>query len=308
MHPPAWRRPTTLVALLALLTPGPVPGQALDPELVSGLRQVREGDYEGAVVTLDAVARRLAADKSRRPDLLEAYVNLGVALIALDQRTAAKDRFRLALALDPKLDLPSDRYSPKVLGAFAEARRDLTAEVAARAAREKAEAKPKGGSWKLPLVLLGAGGAAAGVVVLATKGGGASGDGARFIGAAFEPPVVDCPNGDIEKPLTVTITVYAEGGRNSTMINSVSVQLRIEESPLLPSEKGFASGRPATISPTSVPAGSSVSLRVETTLLCTNGEGDAPRYNRWSGHLILSTPGGLVNLDTATQWLQVNIP
>ena len=308
MHPPAWRRAATAVALLALLTPGPLPGQAADPELAAGLRQVREGDFEGAVVTLDAVARRLAADKSRRRDLLEAYVNLGVALVALDQRTAAKDRFRLALALDPKLELPSDRYSPKVIGAFAEARRDATAEAAARAAKGTAEPKPKGGSSKLPLVLLGAGGAAAGVVVLATKGGDASGDGARFIGAAFEPPVVDCPNGDIEKPLTVVITVFAEGGRSSTMINSVSVMLRIEESPLVPSEKGFASGRPAMIGPTTVPAGSSVSLRVETTLLCTNGEGDTPRYNRWSGHLILSTLGGLVSLDTATPWLQVNIP
>ncbi|HEX9203014.1 MAG TPA: hypothetical protein VF964_03550, partial [Vicinamibacteria bacterium] len=110
MHPAAWRRAATAVALLALLTPGTLPGQAADPELAAGLRQVREGDFEGAVVTLDAVTRRLAADRSRRPDLLEAYVNLGVALIALDQRTAAKDRFRLALALDPKLDLPSDRY------------------------------------------------------------------------------------------------------------------------------------------------------------------------------------------------------
>jgi hypothetical protein len=308
IHPPAWRRAAAAVALLALLAPGPLPGQAADPELAAGLRQVREGDFESAVVTLDAVARRLAADKSRRPDLLEAYVNLGVALVALDQRTAAKDRFRLALALDPKLELPSDRYSPKVLGAFAEARRDLTAEVAARAAKEKAEAKPKGGSSKLPLVLLGAGGAAAGVVVLATKGGTASGNDARFIGAAFEPPVVECPNGDIEKPLKVFITVYAEGGRSSTMINSVAVQLRIEESPLVTSEVGFASGFPATISPASVPAGSNVSLKVETSILCSNAVGDTPRYNRWSGHLILSTPAGLVSRDTATPWLQVNIP
>ena len=308
MHPPAWRRAATAVALLALLTPGTLPGQAADPELAAGLRQVREGDFEGAVVTLDAVARRLAADKSRRPDLLEAYVSLGVALIALDQRTAAKDRFRLALALDPKLELSAARYSPKVLGAFAEARRDLTAEVAARAAKEKAEAKPKGGSSKLPLILLGGAGAAAGVVVLATKGGGASGDGARFVGAAFEPPVAECPNGDFDEPMKVFIAVYAEGGRSSTTISRVTVQLRIEESSLVPSEVGFASGSPATITPTSVPAGSNVSLKVETSIVCSNAVGDAPRYNRWSGHLILSTPAGLISRDTATPWLQVNIP
>jgi len=308
MHPPAWRRAATLLALLTLLAPGPLPCQAADPELAAGLRQVREGDYEGAVVTLDAVTRRLAGDKSRRPDLIEAYVNLGVALVALDQRTPAKDRFRLAIGLDPKLELSAARYSPKVLAAFAEARREAAAEAAARKAQGTAEAKPKGGSSKLPLVLLGVGGAAAGAVVLATRGGDTSGDGARFIGAVFEPPVVECPNGDIDKPLTVTITVYAEGGRNATRINAVTAALRIEESPALPSEEGFAISRDATISPTLVPPGSSTSLKVETTLICSNGAGDAPRYNRWSGHLTLSIPGGLVFLDTKTQWLQVNIP
>jgi hypothetical protein len=306
--PPPWRRAATLVAVLALLTPGQLPGQAADPDLTTGLRQVSEGDYEGAVVTLDAVARRLAGDKSRRRDLIEAYVNLGVALVALDQRTPGKERFRLALALDPKLELSSDRYSPKVLGVFAEARRDLTAEAAAAKTEGSAEPKTKGGSSKLPFILLGTAGAAAGGIALATKGGGSSGDGARFVGAAFEPPVVECPNGDIQKPLKVFITVFAEGGRSSTMINSVNVQLRIEESPLVPSEIGFASGFPATISPASVPAGSNMSLKVETSILCSNAVGDTPRYNRWSGHLILSTADGLVNRDTATPFLQVNIP
>ena len=308
MHPPAWRRAATAVALLALLTPGPLPGQAADPELAAGLRQVREGDFEGAVLTLDAVARRLAADKSRRPDLLEAYVNLGVALVALDQRTAAKDRFRLALALDPKLELPSDRYSPKVLGAFAEARRDLTAEVAARAAKEKAEAKPKGGSSKLPFLLLGAGGAAAGVVVLATKGGGASGDGATFQGATFSPAVIECPNGDIKKPLAVGITIFAEGGRSATTITAASVVLKIETSPDVPSEIGTATEvTEARVTPSTVPAGASVTLRADTTLLCSNAPGDNRRYNEWSGRITLVTDHGPVLVETVNP-LHVDIP
>ncbi len=307
MHPPAWRRAATAVALLALLTPGPLRGQAADPELAAGLRQVQEGDFEGAVVTLDAVTRRLAADKSRRPDLLEAYVNLGVALIALDQRTAAKDRFRLALALDPKLELPSDRYSPKVLGAFAEARRDLTAEVAARAAKEKAEAKPKGGSSKLPLVLLGAGGAAAGVVVLA-KGGSASGDGATFNGATFSPAVIECPNGDIGKPLAVGITIFAEGGRSATTITAASIVLKIETSPDVPSEIGRATEvTEARVTPSTVPAGASVTLRADTTLLCSNAAGDKFRYNEWSGRITLRTDHGPVFVETVNP-LHVDIP
>jgi hypothetical protein len=306
--PPVWRRAATTIVLLALLTPGTLPGQAADPDLATGLRQVSEGDYEGAVVTLDAVARRLAGDQSRRRDLTEAYVNLGIALVALDQGTPAKDRFRQAVALDPKLELSPTRYSPKVLAAFSEARREAAEEAAASKAKATPEPKAKGSSSKLPFILLGTAGAAAGGIALATKGGGSSGDGARFVGAAFEPPVVECPNGDIQKPLKVFITVFAEGGRSSTMINSVNVQLRIEESPLVPSEIGFASGFPATISPASVPAGSNVSLKVETSILCSNAVGDTPRYNRWSGHLILSTADGLVNRDTATPFLQVNIP
>ncbi len=307
VHPPEWRRAATAVVLLALLTPGPLPGQAADPELASGLRQVREGDFEGAVVTLDAVARRLAADKSRRRDLLEAYVNLGVALVALDQRTAAKDRFRLALALDPKLELLSDRYSPKVLGAFAEARRDATAEAAARARKGTPEPRSKGGSSKLPLLLLGAGGAAAGVVVLATKGGTASGNDARFIGARFGTSVVVCPNGDLGVPIKVTIMVDAVGGRDATRINAVKAVLTIRSSPNVPSEEGFSSGEAAGIMPDTVPSGASVSLQVDTSILCFNGPGDPPRVQEWSGALTLSTSNGLVLLDTVDR-LHVNIP
>jgi hypothetical protein len=293
--------------LLALLTPGPLPGQAADPELAAGLRQVREGDYEGAVVTLDAVARRLAGDESRRRDLLEAYVNLGVALVALDQRTAAKDRFRLAIGLDPKLELPSDRYSPKVLGVFAEARREA-AEAAARKTKGTAEPKAKGGSSKLPLVLLGAGGAAAGVVALATRGGGSSGDGATFNGASFSPLVVDCLNGNVEKPLPVTIIIYAVGGRSATTITSASVVLIIKVSPDVPSEVGTASPMTeARITPSTVPAGASLSLRADTMLLCSNAAGDKSRYNEWSGRLTLVTDRGPVALETV-DLLHINIP
>ena len=304
--PPPWRRAATLVAVLALLTPGPLPGQAADPELAAGLRQVREGDFEGAVVTLDAVARRLAADTSRRADLIEAYVNLGVALVALDQRTPAKERFRSALALDPKLELTSDRYSPKVLGVFAEARREAAAEAAARRTRA-AEPKAKGGSSKLPFILLGAAGAAAGVVALATRGGGKSGESARFNGAQFGSGVVVCPNGNVNQPIKVMITVDAVGGRSATAINSVKAVLTIRVSPNVPSEVGFASDQLASVVPNTVPPAASVSLLVETSILCSNGEGDAPRVQEWSGTLTLSTPNGPIVLETVDR-LHVNIP
>ena len=49
-------------ALIAVLVAGPLLAQAPDPELAAGVRQVSEGDFEGAVLTLDAAARRLAAE------------------------------------------------------------------------------------------------------------------------------------------------------------------------------------------------------------------------------------------------------
>src|SRR5206468_7288519 len=128
-----------------------------------------------------------------------------------------------------------------------------------------AEPKAKGGSSKLPLILLGAGGAVAGVVVLATKGGATSGDGATFNGATFSPAVIECPNGDIEKPLGVGITLFAEGGRSATTITAASVVLKIETSPDVPSEIGRATEvTEAGVTPSTVPAGASVTLRADT--------------------------------------------
>ena len=70
---------------------------------------------------------------------------------------------------------------------------------------------------------------------------------------------------------------------------------------------GFASNAPASVSPQSVPAAASVTLRIDTTLLCGNGADDEPRFNEWSGRLTLATSSGLVTLETADR-LRVNIP
>lgn len=297
------------MAVLSLLAPSPLPAQSKDPDLAAGLRQVREGDFEGAVLTLDAVTQRLAREGGRPQDLVAAYVNLAVAFVALDQRTAARQRFRRALELDPKLELGPDRYSPKVLGVFEEARREATAEAASREAKPVAAPKAKSGGSKLPLILLGAGGVVAGAVALGTGGGGGgTGTGeARFTGARFGTPVLDCPDGTTSLGLPVLIMVDAVGGQASTTVTSVSVVLIIAASPSLPSEVGFASSAAATINPSSVPPGAMVSLRVDTSLLCGNGPGDAPRVNEWMGRLTLSTANGPFTLETADR-MRVNIP
>ena len=293
--------------LVAVLTAGPLLAQATDPELAAGMRQVSEGDFEGAVLTLDAAARRLAADGTRKGDLVQAYVHLGIALVALDQRSAARERFRLAVALDPRLTLGPERYSPKVIGVFEEARREAAAETARAAEAKAGPAKPRGGgSSKVAWAALGVAGVAGGIV-LVTRGGSGTVTQARFTGARFETPVLGCPDGSVNLPLKLSILVDAEGGSAATAVTSVSAVLIIKESPAVPGEVGFASNAPASVSPPSVPARTSTSLRVETTLLCGNGVGDEGRFNVWSGKLTLATSAGPVTLDTVDT-LRVNIP
>lgn len=300
------RRVMATVLVAVLIIAGPLQAQPTDPELAAGIRQVSEGDFEGAVVTLDAAARRLAADGNRKAELIQAYVHLGIALVALEQRSAARDRFGLALALDPQLTLGPDRHSPKVIGVFEEARRA----AAARAAEAKASAKPTGGGGASKAVWVGLGVAAvAGGIVLATRGNdqGPPATQARFTNTRFGTPVLTCPDGAANQPLDLSILVDAVGGSTATTVTSVSAVLIIRESPAVPGEVGFASNAPASVTPQSVPAGSSVSLRVDTTLLCGNGVGDVARFNTWSGTLTLATSSGLVTLETADR-LRVNIP
>jgi hypothetical protein len=297
-------------ALMAALIAGPVLAQATDPELAAGMRQVSEGDFEGAVLTLDAAARRLAADGTRKDDLVQAYVHLGIAFVALDQRSAARERFRLALALEPPLTLSPERYSPKVIGVFEEARREAAAETARVAEAKAGPTKPAkgGGSSKAIWVALGVAGAAGGIV-LATRGNdqGPPGTQARFTGAHFGTPVLGCPDGAANLPLPLSILVDAQGGSTATTVTTVSAVLIIVASPAFPGEVGFASNASATVSPQSVAANASVTLRVDTTLLCGNGAGDEARFNEWSGRLTLATSSGLVTLETADR-LRVNIP
>lgn len=308
-RPPGWRRGVTIATVVALLAPALLPAQSTDPDLAAGLRQVTEGDFEGAIATLDAAARRLAADPRRKAEVLEAYVHLGIALVALDQRGAARERFRLALALDPQLTLSPDRYSPKVIAVLDETRRE--AEAAKRAAGPSpAKPQKRGGASKAALVVLGLGGAVAGGIAIAHRSqtnGRPPVTPITFTGARFGTPVLGCPDGAVNLLLPLNILVDAVGGSTPTSIGAVSAVLIIVSSPAGPGEVGFASNAPATVSPATVPAGTNTTLRVDTTLLCSNGAADDARFNEWTGRLTLQTSAGLFTLETADR-LRVNIP
>ncbi|HET7295443.1 MAG TPA: SH3 domain-containing protein [Vicinamibacteria bacterium] len=106
----------------------PVPMPPVSPKRVSppppqdqlelGKRQVTDGDFETALLTLDAVVRRLERDSRRTEELVQAYLFLGVAYVGLLQETAARDNFDKALKIDRTLTLDPKRFPPRAIRVF----------------------------------------------------------------------------------------------------------------------------------------------------------------------------------------------
>ena len=269
-----------------------------DREVEAGVRQVQEGDFETAAITLEAAFRRLARDAAPATLRVRAALHLGIAHVALDHRDAARARFKDALTLDPGLRLTADRHSPKVIGVFEEARREYASQARPVSASRKRSRVP----W-----VLGGAAVVGGGALLATRGGGGSEGATVFTGARFGTPVLDCPDGDVGTPLSVGILLQARNdSKQPATISSVTATLVIVTS-ALPGEVGFASSQPASAMPAAVPAGATTTVRIDTTLLCRNGAGDEPRFNEWSGRITLTTAAGAFNLETADR-MRVNIP
>jgi hypothetical protein len=290
------------IAVLALGGPGTAPAASGTEELARGLRQVAEGDFENAVLTLDGAVRSLAQEPARVRDLAQAYLHLGIAYVALDQRERARASFKEALLRDKELRLGPDRYSPKVIAAFEEARQEVQAKTAASAGGK--------GRSRLPLILLGAGAVAGAGIALAASGGSSpppTGE-VRFTNARFATPVLVCPDGSASTELALGIDFDAMNGTAAAVtVSAISSTLIIRASPAVPSEVGFASSLLTRAMPPSVPARGTVVIRADTTLLCANGTGDAPRFNEWTANLTLSTPSGVFTLETVDR-MRVNIP
>jgi hypothetical protein len=145
-----------------------------DPEIARGLKLADDGDYDSAILVLDAAVRRLSTDTTRRLELAQAYLYLGIAYVAKGRETAAKAQFREALRRAGDLTLSADRFPPKVVDIF-EAARDEVARAPGTAGGTRAPGpdpeKGKGGGKTL--LLLGGGAAVvAGAVVVAAGGGG----------------------------------------------------------------------------------------------------------------------------------------
>ena len=180
-------RQTLALGLAASLLWAPiVAGQTVtsDPEVLRGIRQVEDGDYDPAIVTLDAVARRLSGDPARTRDLSQAYLYLGIAYIGKGHEAAAKAKFREAVAQIKDLTLSPDKFPPKVIDLFEAAREEARVQAQSAAASPAAAtpaaapASPpqkKGGGGKTILIIAGLAAAGGGVALAAGGKGGASG-------------------------------------------------------------------------------------------------------------------------------------
>jgi hypothetical protein len=182
-----FRKALRVFLALGLLL-GSVPGHAQapvarDPEVLEGIRQVDEGDYDAAILTLDTAARRLARDPARAQEVAQAYLHLGVAYLGKGHEASARAQFREALARVKDLDLSPEKFAPKVIEAFEQARAESGRGAVAAApapppdhpapvAATQAAAEKKGGGKGLLIGGLLVAGVGGGVAVAAGGGGG----------------------------------------------------------------------------------------------------------------------------------------
>jgi hypothetical protein len=162
------------LALVVLASPvARAQAPAPDPEVARGIALVEDGDYDGAIFTLDGAARRLAKDPARAREMAQAYLYLGIAYVGKGHEAAAKAKFREALAGMKDLVLSPEKFPPKVIDLFEAARSE--ARTTAPATPPAAVAARKGSSGKA--VLIGVGALAVGGGVALAAGGGDDGGG-----------------------------------------------------------------------------------------------------------------------------------
>jgi hypothetical protein len=160
-----------LAGCLVLALAAPAGAQApvvSDPDVREGIRQVEEGDYDAAILTLDNAARRLSADPARTRELSQAYLYLGVAYVGKGHEAAAKAKFREAVTQLREMTLSPDKFPPKVIDLFEAAREEVAKAPAPQpSVAPSPAAKGGGGGGKKWLIIGGVTAAAAGGAAIA---------------------------------------------------------------------------------------------------------------------------------------------
>lgn len=162
---------------------------ASDPDLVKAIRLVEEGEFAEGIILLDQLVPRFLKSPSASQDLTQAYLYLGVAYLGKGHESAARARFRDALAQVKDLRLTSERFAPKVIELFEQARAEAAKPSAPARATTAPEEGKKGGSKTLLFVGAGAVVVGAGVAVAAGGGGGGSPSASNPTPPTPAPPV-----------------------------------------------------------------------------------------------------------------------
>jgi len=251
-------------------------------DLARGMQQVEGGEFDAAVVTLDGVVRRLAAQPSPPRDLARAYLYLAIAYLGLSQEQTAKATFLDALKADRSLVLSTGEFPPRIVQFFQQVKKESEAAAAqvppaapappaatpgppARPAPQAAE--KKGGSTALLVVGGGAAAALVGALALGGGGGDTGGGGVQATTTTTTttlPPLADLRvNGDKSGTLSCGgPLVFTIGVLNRTM-----VELRIDSFGLnLTALAGACTSHAAPVdgtafSPRAIPPGTGAEIR-----------------------------------------------
>jgi hypothetical protein len=142
-------------------------------DLEKGIRQVQGGEFEDAVITLDAAALRLALEGRHSKALARAYTYLAIAYFQMGQERAAKAKFLEALRADKELRLDPKQLPPKVIPFLEDVEREAqSGETSSPIPSPTAPStSARGKSSKTVPILIGAGAVVAGVGVLVAASG-----------------------------------------------------------------------------------------------------------------------------------------
>jgi hypothetical protein len=137
-----------------------VPGS----DLATGIRQVEQGDFGGALMTLDPLVQRLSAQKLGA-ERAQAQLYAAAAYFGLGQMTSARGKLLEAMKSDPGLRVSAERFPTGLVQMYEQAR---------RAQETSAPSDPDAGAKKSNtgkvLLIAGAGAAVAGVAIAIAAG------------------------------------------------------------------------------------------------------------------------------------------
>jgi hypothetical protein len=174
---------SVMLFLASVASAAPAETASPDMELAKGIKATQRGDFDSAIVTLDAVVRRLAAEGGHPNELSRAYTYLSIAYLGLSQEQIAKSKFLEAWKMNHGMELSSTEFPPKVLQFFEKMQREAKAATEVRptiapppAATAAAVDLPTPGIGRkrsaVPFLAAGGGVAALGIGLAASGGGG----------------------------------------------------------------------------------------------------------------------------------------